>query len=215
MTPYGEASVLSSSPSLSADGNTVYVGSGGSLLALAVADGTVEWSAAVGSPRTSAPAVAADGTIFAATLAGDVVAVSPAGALMWHYDMGPSILSSPALSIGGGVVVSTTNASVLALAAGGQLAWQLDTGYPPQGSFSNPSPAVDAAGNIYVGFQSPGSAGFMCLSPNGKLLWAFPYGTYSSPALNFGFTETPAVYFDSYACGIAAFPQAASATGSG
>jgi outer membrane protein assembly factor BamB len=88
LTPYGEPSVLTSSPSLSADGNTVYVGSGNSLLALTAADGTVEWSAAVGSPLTSAPAVAADGTIFSATLGGDVVAVSPAGPLMWHYDVG-------------------------------------------------------------------------------------------------------------------------------
>ncbi|HEY8090155.1 MAG TPA: PQQ-binding-like beta-propeller repeat protein, partial [Polyangiaceae bacterium] len=71
----------------SPDGQTLYVATlGGSLQALSREDGGVRWTYDLGDRAYATPAVADDGTIYAASDAKKVVALSAAGKLRWTLE---------------------------------------------------------------------------------------------------------------------------------
>jgi outer membrane protein assembly factor BamB len=91
---------------VSPDGATLYVASlAGSLTALSRADGTVRWKVDLGDRAYATPAVADDGTIYAASDAKKLVALSPEGKTRWTLDMEDEADTGIALAPDGTVVL--------------------------------------------------------------------------------------------------------------
>jgi len=90
-----------SSPAVSADGTTVFVGvetrTAGRLVAVG-ADGAVRWSIVRPDGISASPAVGPDGTVYAGCYDGKLYAVNPvSGSIRWQYDAGSFIVSSPSI----------------------------------------------------------------------------------------------------------------------
>ncbi len=146
----------STTPVLSADGATVYVGTdAGSFSAVDAATGAVRWSAAVGSAVVAPPAVAR-GTVFVPTAAGSLVALPADGcgaatcAPLWASPTGSALTVQPGAA-GDVVFVGAADGSVDAFAAAGCGAamcppvWSADTGSSITGA-----PAI-SGGKVLVG----------------------------------------------------------------
>ena len=127
-----------SSPAMSSDGSTIYIGSFDSnLYALDTATGAVKWKFDTDEHIYSSPALdeAPDGsvrTIVFGSTDGSVYALNPDGTLKWRYDTGDVIRSSPVIGGapgGGGVVyVGNGNGTLFALdLATGRRRWSYDT----------------------------------------------------------------------------------------
>ncbi|MCW2968116.1 MAG: hypothetical protein JWM71_1888 [Solirubrobacteraceae bacterium] len=127
-----------SSPALSKDGSTLYIGSFDSnLYALDTATGAIKWKFDTDEHIYSSPALdeAADGTVKAIVFGstdGSVYAVNPDGTLKWRYETGDVIRSSPVIgqAPGGGEIVYVGNGAgtLFALdAATGRRRWSYDT----------------------------------------------------------------------------------------
>lgn len=156
---------LPTSPVLSSDGSTVYVGTaGGNVYAVDAATGAVIWSAAVGSAVDAAPALAY-GTLFVPTASGSLVALAAGGcgaatcAPSWSTPTGGALGVQPA--VGGGVVFTGANDGVVsAFGAQGCASppcaplWTYATGSAITGA-----PAV-TGGQLYVGTQANGLFAF-------------------------------------------------------
>jgi outer membrane protein assembly factor BamB len=84
------------------------------------------------------PALGADGTVYAASNAGTVLALNAStGALRWAFSRpGQSVYSSPALSSNGGVYVGMENSMIALDATSGALLWNVTTRTTVVGSAS-------------------------------------------------------------------------------
>jgi outer membrane protein assembly factor BamB len=140
------------SPVLSADGATVYVGTdAGTVHALSTTDGAVRWSAPVGAAVTAPPALA-EGRLHVPTAAG-LVTLSTAGDPLWSSAEDEAITTQPAVAAG--VVFTGTSGGVQAHDAAGCVApatscdavWSDATGSAVTGA-----PTV-ANARLYVGTQ--------------------------------------------------------------
>jgi outer membrane protein assembly factor BamB len=152
----------------SPDEQTLYVASlGGSLTAIARADGAVKWTYALGDRAYGTPSVADDGTIYAGSDAKKVVALSPEGKARWTLDVDDEADTGSAIAPDG----------TLVLAAGHRV-----YGISPQGwvvfRFAArrkvfTAPAVDGHGRVFFGSQDHHAYG---LAPRGGLLWSTDLG---------------------------------------
>jgi outer membrane protein assembly factor BamB len=154
------------SPALAPDG-TIYLPTGmlnedsrGYLYAVRP-DGTQKWRYDfAGLPSSTAPAVAADGTVYVHVNGneGNIVAVeklyalNPDGSLRWVFkpngDLGSFtsyVQSSPAISADGTVYVGSMNTTLCAVSPGGTLKWAVS---PSESSISS-SPALGPDGTVY------------------------------------------------------------------
>lgn len=150
---------IPSSPSLSADGATLYVGStDGSLRALRAADGGLQWAYEVGTVDGSSPAVSpSDGTVYIGSIGagGGLYAVAPSGELRWKLPVDSGVQSSPAVGEGGVVYFASFKASLFAVEpSDGAVRWAARLG---GSSFS--SPALGRHG-LYVGANDGGLYAF-------------------------------------------------------
>lgn len=168
------------SPTLGADG-TIYIQDTTSTVYAISPAGTEKWRfplAAATSLGQSSPALAADGTIYAA--ADGVYALKPDGSLRWKYqdarDPGAVIRTAPAVQRDGAIIVAVTREQyqpeVWALEPDGRLRWRtaLSDSYYTFGS-----PSLGADGTIYLAAertaQEAGSV--YALSPAGAILWKY------------------------------------------
>jgi outer membrane protein assembly factor BamB len=152
----------------SPDGETLYVASlGGTLTALARADGAVKWTLDLGDRSYATPCVAADGTIYAGSDAKKVVAVSPEGKVRWSLDTDGDADTGPVLGKDGTVVF-----------AAGRMVY----GVTPQGFVRfrfaarrkvYTSPVVATDGRVFFGSQDHHAYG---LTPEGGPLWSVDLG---------------------------------------
>ncbi|HVK09594.1 MAG TPA: PQQ-binding-like beta-propeller repeat protein [Gemmataceae bacterium] len=97
----------SSSPALSPDGRTVYVGGGDGLNAFTDA-GVRKWKYATGQRIAALPAVGADGTVYAHsydTAGGTLHAVTPNGTRKWDAQVGSYYYADPVIGADGTVYV--------------------------------------------------------------------------------------------------------------
>jgi len=147
-----------SGPVVLAGGSTVVWGTTQFLRATDGAACATAWTHVRAGQWTGRPALAADGTIYAATFDGTVDAISPTGAGLWSLPLsrgaGPEEVTSE-LSIGpdGTIYVGTAIAggrdgSVYAVTPGGTVAW----------SFAGPAVrggAVATATGVYFGAAGP------------------------------------------------------------
>jgi outer membrane protein assembly factor BamB len=164
--------VISSSPTLSPDGQTVYYGADdGYLYARETVSGTLKWQ----SPLTyggvqSPPAVGQDGTVYVGTQYGNLWALDPAdGSLVWDYYTTLSVSAAPAVDAAGTVYFATHYGHVYAMNPDGSMQWSYTEG---DGHFYA-SPAIGRDGKLYLG------------STNGRL-YAF-----GDPPANCGTRLTP------------------------
>jgi len=165
----------------------IYFGAGnGTEYALNASTGATLWSASIGSPVSSSPAVA-NGVVYVGS--GGAMLISPylfalnanTGAVIWSYMTSENVVSSP--TVVNGVVYTTcgdpfTGPTVCALnASTGALLWNLSR---PNAVES--SPAV-ANGVVYVG--DDGGEVAAVNAGTGALMWTYATGNVvkSSPAV--------------------------------
>lgn len=176
---------IESSPALSPDGNTVYIGcADGRMYGFDAASGApAEWRA-FDAGRSSAvycpPAVAADGTIYVgstylATPEDSLFfAIRPDGSRKWFLPAGGSVESSPAIAPDGTVYFGAGN-DVYAISPDGVRKWTFPTNGPVYGS-----PALGPDGTIYVGSDANE---FFALNPDKTVKWRVSGSTGSGAAL--------------------------------
>lgn len=105
--PFGPAAIDSS--------NNIYVGSGAKLYAL-TSGGAERWTYESDSAVDLCPALTADGTVYAVTRSGKLLALSmETGSLLWNYDSGRPIHFSPTIAPDGTVYLLVDNTDLLAI----------------------------------------------------------------------------------------------------
>jgi outer membrane protein assembly factor BamB len=158
-----------SSPALSGDGSTLYIGSfDGQLHALDAKTGVPKWSFQTGDHVYSSPALEEDPSgavkaLYIGSADGMVYKVDPNGNEVWRYDTGDAVRSSPVLGLAPDgrsriVYVGSSNGTLFALdAATGRRRWSFD-GTPREPALRdrndlNASPALGRKG-VYIGSES-------------------------------------------------------------
>jgi len=132
-------------------------------------EGARMWAFERSGGTLSAPSVAADGTVYAASLDGWVGALSPEGKLRWSARVEDGYLSAPIFDADG--VMYAGGASIWACNPDGQLRW---SSYVPNGAAGKPF-GVAGNGTIYC---VTGHGGILAYSPLGGPLWAYATGGY-------------------------------------
>jgi outer membrane protein assembly factor BamB len=114
------------------------------------------------------PALAADGTIYAKSAAGDLVALSPQGELQWLHQLGSDW--TPEIDVGPDGTIYTADGwpRVHAVNPDGTTKWIWTDPLPSQGVIAGPNVGPD--GNLYVVTHAPGT-GVVSLAPDGSLRW--------------------------------------------
>jgi outer membrane protein assembly factor BamB len=153
---------------VSPDESTLYVATlGGSLVALARADGAIRWSVALGDRAYATPLVADDGTVYAGTDAKRLFAISPEGRTLFRLETDGEADTAPAFASDGTFVFATGN-HVYSARKGGDLAWRWAA---RKKVFAAPAVAED--GTVIVGSQDHH---VHALSPTGSLAWTVDLG---------------------------------------
>jgi outer membrane protein assembly factor BamB len=181
----------SSSPALSPDGATVYLGvetrTAGRIVAVNV-DGSLKWSVNRADWVSSSPAVAPDGTVYVGCYDGKLYALNPVnGAIKWEFDTRTFVFSSPAIGADGTVYFGAGDSRLYAVDRNGVQRWSFQAG-----DWVESSPAIGADGTIYFGSRD---RRVYALTPDGVEKWRFTTGgrVESSPAIGVDGT----VYFGS------------------
>jgi outer membrane protein assembly factor BamB len=152
----------------SPDEQTLYVASlGGSLTALARADGATRWTFDLGDRAYATPCVGDDGTIYAASDAKKLVALSPEGKTRWtlvtddEADTGIVLASD-------GTLVFAAGRRAYGVTLQGFVKWRFAAKRKVY-----TSPAVAPDGRVFLGSQDHHA---YALTPQGGPLWAVDLG---------------------------------------
>ncbi|MCP4118391.1 MAG: PQQ-binding-like beta-propeller repeat protein [Desulfobacteraceae bacterium] len=172
---------IESTPALSPDGATVYVGSEDQhLYAVNTEDGTEVWRFPTSGPVNSSPAVDSSGNIFFGSEDGTVYCVTPGGNLTWSHGTGDSIYSSPALDQDQNrLYIGSADSCLYALdSETGERFWKFKTG-----SKIVSSPVIGNDKTIYIGSLDHC---LYAIAPDGKERWKFEAASeiLNSPALD-------------------------------
>jgi outer membrane protein assembly factor BamB len=152
----------------SADGQTLYVASlGGSLTALARADGAERWTLALGDRGYATPCVARDGTIYVGSDAKRLYAVTPEGKIKWSFETDGDADTAPALAPDGSVVFAAGR-MVYAVSPLGQARWRFAA---KRKVFT--APAVAPGGRVFFGSQDHHA---YAVSAQGTPVWSTDLG---------------------------------------
>jgi outer membrane protein assembly factor BamB len=136
----------------------------------------------------SSPAIAPDGTIYQASFAGKMWAITPQGRVQWVFKINSEIKSSPAIADDGTIYFGARDRKFYAITPQGKLKWQFTTG-----AWIDSSPAIAGDGTIYFGSWD---ANFYALNPDGSKKWVFATSNIvvSSPAIG----KDGTIYFGSH-----------------
>jgi hypothetical protein len=164
---------------LASDG-TIYFTTNTRLFAVSQ-DGTEKWRAWIAADA-QAPAVGADGTIYAVSGTG-LHAIDPeTGAELWHLPMDAELGTYPVVGfdgtiyVGGGRYAGGWGAAIFAAAPGGQLKWEFAA---QEGGYVSDI-SVDRDGTIYAG----SGGGLIAINADGSQRWLFPGIFQSKPAIS-------------------------------
>lgn len=164
---------------------TVYIGVGEELCALKPEDGVPRWCEHTsGTMRRNAAAVGADGHLYVGQRDNRLWAYDKdTGQALWSYAGGfdGDVNTSPAIAPDGTVYMAVSAGSTLhAFTPNGTLKWRL----PLSGTPKYVSPALDPAGNIYLGT----TRGYLhSVTPGGVERWRTKIGRtirYTSPVVS-------------------------------
>jgi outer membrane protein assembly factor BamB len=148
----------------SPDKGTLYVASfGGSLIALARADGSEKWSVALGERIYATPCVAPDGAIYVGSDAKREVGISPDGRIKWTLETEGEADTGAALEPDG-TVVFAAGRTVYGVTPFGQIQWRFAA---KRKVFT--APAIAADGRVFFGSQDHRAYG---LTAQGLLAWS-------------------------------------------
>ena len=176
---------------LAADNRRLYVSTGaGHLHGLDRISGEIDWTSDLPSPARAGPTLAS-GVLYVSDLTGQLSAYSLEGAHLWtHESQGASLStlspSAPAVSENG-IYYVQPNGLVSALLPDGQEGWQFDSA--SQGPAGDASNIITAARALPVVdhntlLVSRWANRTLALSTNlGELMWEFPMGATSTPAV--------------------------------
>ena len=148
--PVPQSGDYNSSPALSADESTLFIGSDNNrLYAIWTADGTERWNVNIGGNVESSPAVASDGTIYVGSYDGGLYAINDDGSLKWAtpFQTGAQIEGSPAIGQDGTIYIGSNDRYLYAVNP------DKTEKHPPflTGSDIDSTPILDASDNIYFG----------------------------------------------------------------
>lgn len=151
-------SPVTSSPAISADGNTIYVGSDdGNLYAICATHnahcsggpGTLKWafmtaSSALGNQVDSSPAIGADGTIYFGARDHSLYALTdkgthPALKAGWPFSTDGEVASSPAIGGDGTIYITNEQGHLYAVNPNGKAKWKTPFLTPNAADFSSPA----------------------------------------------------------------------------
>lgn len=190
----GSFDPVNGAPVLNNEGTIVYFGTdSGTLMALDTADGTLQWRFAAADLHppgpdesaeiSSAPSIAADGTLYVTSENGYLYALDPDGGLRWDYKAADSIRSSVVIAEPGTLYFAAQDGYLYALDTEGLQLWESFIG-----DVFYSTPALDQEGRIiaggYAGSEATGAASrITAFSPDGDLIWEFVFPGYhdSSP----------------------------------
>lgn len=147
------------------DDSKVIVSNGNNVTALNFSDGTIAWTAPVGS-IAAAPSAAPNGTIVVGTEGGFVYGLSPTnGAVLWTKQALAEIRSAPAFSPDGTVAyINSYDWRLYAFrVSDGLKLWSFTTTH-----WNEKSPTVGFDGRIYVHNKF---GDLYCVAPNGTQIW--------------------------------------------
>lgn len=160
---------MSSKPAFAADG-TIYMGSGGALLALNKNSGAIKWKFLLpaGEAASFAPAVASEGSIYFVSSLGNLYKLSSKGVLQWSKALTANASikgksNTLVINKDGLILVPASDGNLYGFTADGVLKWILTISGAEQ-----VSAAVDKDGIIYA---LSNSGKLIALKPNGLQLW--------------------------------------------
>ena len=162
---------IRSSPALSPDGKTLYLGGDDNYLyALDVAMGNVTWKSVVSTAKSAAvqssPLVTSNGAIYVGGTDNSLYSYSAAGSLAWTYGLKGTVFSSPAL-VGNNIVAADFKGQVVMVDPLGKRVWNATVD-----STSIASSLAVGSNNVIYGATSKGS--IFALEPStGKLLGSY------------------------------------------
>jgi outer membrane protein assembly factor BamB len=138
------------SPAIGPDGTTYVVGLAGdsfteSYLHAVDKAGALKWECYFGEGSVTAPAIAADGTVFIGTWDGKLYAFKPGGTVKWTFVAGASIASDPSVGGDGMVYFSSAEPVFYAVNADCTLAWSF-----PLAASASTAASVGPDGAVYV-----------------------------------------------------------------
>lgn len=169
----------------SPDEQTLYATSlGGTLTAIARADGAVRWTLPLGDRSYATPSVADDGTIYVGSDAKKLLAVTPEGKVRWSLDAEDEADTGSALAADG-TVIFAAGRRVYGVSPQGWLKFRFAA---KRKVFT--APAVDAEGRVFFGSQDHHA---YALTPQGGPLWSADLGADVDGAPAIG--DDGAVYF--------------------
>eukprot|EP00947_MAST-08B_sp_MAST-8B-sp1_P000011 g11.t1 len=168
-----------SSPAISEDGATVFVGSGAGvskLNAINAIDGTKKWEFLTAGDVNSSPTLSSDGaTVFVGSANNMLFALNTAdGSEKWKFPTGGAVrASSPALSPDGDTVfLGSEDGKVYAIdAATGNRKWDESAGDTGNGAVSKSSPVVSKDGAMV--FATSYNNLYAFDTANGAAMWVF------------------------------------------
>lgn len=167
---------VDSSPTLSPDEKTVYLGSwDNNLYAVSAESGAKLWEFETGSLIVASPAVDAAGNVFVGSSDGFFYSLDSNGNLRWQYYVGDEMDSSPAVAEDGSVYVGAFDGVMYSFSNDGSLSWEFQTGLEvaEEDRRIKSSPTVSPNGDIYFG---AGNGKVYALDPSGVELWNFDLG---------------------------------------
>jgi outer membrane protein assembly factor BamB len=168
-----------SSPTLSPDGATVFVGSHDKrLYAINAASGDLQWNFSTGGVVLSSAAVSLDGaTVFVGSGDYNLYALNAAsGAKRWSFATKDWVFSSPVISPDGATVfVGSTDRNLYAInAASGARKWSFDTG-----GYVQSSPALSPDGSTV--FVLSTNTMYAIQAASGAKIWSLSVGSLPAP----------------------------------
>jgi len=184
---------IESSPALSANLQTLYVGAGdgssGRVYAVtnlyASTPPQLQWEfmpdGAIGS---ASPSVGTDGTVYIGSQNGTVYAISSDGSLKWRFFTGTTIGGSPALSSTSTIFTGNLDGKVFSISSSGNMNWVIDAPGPVSGGI-----VIGRDGTLYVPIFLNGGGNIIALNPTtGAVKWqgdplVLDRAVSSSPAL--------------------------------
>ncbi|MFO7631916.1 MAG: PQQ-binding-like beta-propeller repeat protein [Caldilinea sp.] len=114
----------------------------------------------------TSPVIGGDGTIYAATSTGDLLAVDAGGAIRWRATLGFAPIGAPAIGPDGTIYVTDAERGLNAVAPDGDLLWRFRT----EGRRATSGPIVGGDGTIYFSRVDRVQA----VNPDGSEQWLSP-----------------------------------------